>query len=639
MIKVRSRISALLCVALLSAAALLLAGCNLFTPRYTLSVSTQGQGTVTQSIAQKDYLSGTSVVLTATPAASSYFGGWTGDSTDTASTITVVMDGNKTLTAVFGVVTSFSLSADWSSTTTVDSLNTVTALSTGKAAAPLPTRRISEQASAASSGTSSDRIIVTLKRGTAVTASLGSASAGYGRVIRHIDLPSAALQVVKVDTSGGKTLQQALDYYRSLPGVASAEPDVRAHVFGVPNDPYFQYQWDLTQLNMPAVWDSQTASSSVTVAVLDTGLYRPLPDNPPNIALGYNAITRTADTANTIASLDDNGHGTHVADTLAEATNNDLELAGMAYGVTILPVKVMGQDGSGNDSDIVAGINWVINSGGAPRAQIINLSLGSSAPDAALQIAITDAYNAGIAIIAASGNDGADAVSYPAADSNVLSVGATGYNKELAYYSNYGANLDVVAPGGDDSVFPQSSPEYYLDWIWQETIAGYDPSTQTTSYTEGAYGFEGTSMAAPHVSALAALLLSKNPGTSPATIYSRIESTAEDLGVPGRDNTYGYGLIDPAAALSVNITAYPHSQQATGFVDAVDSSRSYSFNAISGSTASFAASVTNGPGKLVLTLYDQAGSLLASSTTSTSPTLSYSVTATGNYRVQVTYAK
>ena len=484
----------------------------------------------------------------------------------------------------------------------------------------------------------SDRIIVTYESGFTPTASFESRLASYGSVLKHIGLPTAPMDVIRVDTTGGKTLQEALTYYRSLPGVTSAETDVRVHAFETPNDPYFDVQWDLSQLNMPAVWDSQTGSFSVTVAVLDTGLYRPLADSPTNIALGYNAITQIADTTTSIVSLDDNGHGTHVTGTLAEAANNGIEAAGMASGITILPVKVLGQDGSGSDVDVIAGINWVINGGGTPRAQIINLSLGSSTADPTLQTAIDNAYVAGIAVIAASGNDGVGTVSYPAAYTNVLSVGATGYNRELAYYSNYGPNLDVVAPGGDDTAFSQTGPQYYLDWIWQETIAGYDSTTKTTSYQEGFYGFEGTSMAAPHVSALAALLLSKYGATQPATLYNEIESTAKDLGVPGRDDTYGYGLIDPVAALSVTISPHDQNQSSTDYVDANTASKSYMINAIVGSSATFNASIDSGPGNIFLKFYDEAGNLLTSSSTSASPNLSYSITATGTYRVEVNYA-
>ena len=305
----------------------------------------------------------------------------------------------------------------------------------------------------------------------------------------------------------------------------------------------------------------------------------------------------------------------------------------MAYGVTLLPVKVLDQTGQGSESDVAAGIEWALQQN--PKPAVINLSLGSSQPSTTLHAALQDAYNAGVAIFAAAGNEGSSQVDYPAAYQDVvMSVGAIGVNKELAYYSNFGPQLDVVAPGGDDTAFPSTSPQSYKDWIWQETIAGYSESTGQTDYTGGLFGYEGTSMATPHVAALAALLKSQNASMTPADIYKRIEDTADDLGAPGRDDTYGFGLIDPTTALGTT-PAHGQNQVVTGAIQVNAAPPSYTFRASANSSASFEANTTSGSGNLKLTLYDSNDVLLTSSAASKTPVLSYTFSGAGVYRIEV----
>jgi serine protease len=454
-----------------------------------------------------------------------------------------------------------------------------------------------------------------------------------GRVVQSVTTRHLTFDAIKIDTSSGKTISDALAYYRSLPEVEDVRPDGIVHALGVsnPNDPDYSWQWDFQQLSMPNVWTT-TTGTGVIVAVVDTGLYRPLADSPTSIQLGYNAITQTADTSGetgtALPSSDDNGHGTQVSSTIAEATNNDVDCAGMAYGVTLLPVKVLDYSGSGYWSDVAAGIEWAISQ--TPMPAVINLSLGGSPGDPSLLQAVEDAYNAGVAVIAAAGNESLSSMDYPAAyQPFVLSVGATGYNKELAYYSNYGSQLDVVAPGGDDTAFSPDTDT--RDWIWQETINGWNGSTThpVTDYADNVIGYEGTSMATPHVSALAALLVSQNSSLTPAQIYNRIELTADNIGAA---NTFGSGLIDPLAALGVSGII----QIVTGPVQVI-TPPSYTFTAASSSAVKFDASLNPASGSLTLKLYDSGNNLLQQSSSGSPPVLSYAFASAGTYRIEVDY--
>jgi subtilisin family serine protease len=233
---------------------------------------------------------------------------------------------------------------------------------------------------------------------------------------------------------------------------------------------------------------------------------------------------------------DDDGHGTHVTGTVAQTTNNGFGVAGVAYGTTIMPVKVLNSAGTGTLQTIADGICYAVDNG----ADIINLSLGGPSGGETLENAVAYAYNNGVVVIAASGNDNA-AVGYPAAyDAYVIAVGATQYNEVRAPYSNYGASLDLVAPGGNTGV--DLNGDGYADGVLQNTFG------DTT--VDWAYWFwQGTSMAAPHVSGVAALLLVRNPSLTPDGVRSVLQSTAEDLGTAGWDSTFGWGLVDAEVAL------------------------------------------------------------------------------------------
>jgi PKD repeat protein len=212
----------------------------------------------------------------------------------------------------------------------------------------------------------------------------------------------------------------------------------------------------------------------------------------------------------------------------------------VAFDAYLMPVKVLDNWGAGTYADIAEGIIWATENG----AHVINLGLGGSEPSMALEEAIAYSYNSGVTLIAATGNDGIDGVCYPAAyDDYVIAVGATRYDETLSYYSNYGLNLDLVAPGGDINV--DQNGDDYEDGILQQTYKIDGDSTISWGYRFT----EGTSMAAAHVSGVAALLIANGNATSPAEVRQALESTAEDKDISGWDIRYGWGIVDAFAAL------------------------------------------------------------------------------------------
>lgn len=255
----------------------------------------------------------------------------------------------------------------------------------------------------------------------------------------------------------------------------------RAPRWNEPNDPLYSEQWNLPAMGAPAGWANTPAGEGVIVAVVDTGVTRVEDLAGTEILEGASFVAGMPDWA------DDNGHGTHVAGTIAQTTNNGLGVAGVAPSAKILPVKVLSGFGGGTSAGVAAGIDWAVDQG----ADVINLSLGSAMPSVVVATAVTKARAAGVIVVAAAGNDGRGAVSWPGAMKEAIGVGATGPDGTLAPYSNYGLGVDIVAPGGD-----KRKPG---GGILQDTISG----------TGHAYtSYQGTSMAAPHVTGAAAVLLS-----------------------------------------------------------------------------------------------------------------------------------
>jgi serine protease len=292
--------------------------------------------------------------------------------------------------------------------------------------------------------------------------------------------------------------------------------------------------------------------AGVTVAVLDTGVAyadRPPFHRSPDLA-GTRFVPGYDFVGNDPYPLDPSGHGTHVASTIAEQTDNGYGLTGLAYGVRIMPVRVLDRQRNGGADVIAQGVRFAAEHG----AKIINLSLSfdpSIGPGQvpALQRAIDDAYARGSLVVASAGNGAQHVISYPARDDHVLAVGATTDHGCLASFSDTGAGLDMVAPGGGNDAAQPGDPRCRSGRaggsIDQVTLKG----ARLDRF--GIVGYVGTSMAAPHVSAAAALVVASGvigADPAPADIVQRLERTARDLGSPGYDESYGWGLVDAGAA-------------------------------------------------------------------------------------------
>ncbi|OEJ24009.1 protease [Streptomyces agglomeratus] len=371
-----------------------------------------------------------------------------------------------------------------------------------------------------------------------------------------------------------KDLSEVMAAFRADTSVASVEPDIRAYAMAVtPNDTDYAKQWDLFEatggMNVPGAWD-KTTGSGVTVAVIDTG-YAAHTDLAGNVVAGYDFISSSAD-ARDGNGRDNNAkdegdwnatdgecgtgskasnsswHGTHVAGTIGATANNTKGVAGIAYSAKIQPVRVLGKCG-GSSADIADAITWA--SGGtvpgvtanATPAKVINLSLGgaSATCPSVYQTAINGAVSRGTTVVVAAGNSNANASGFtPANCSGVINVASTSREGNRSFYSNYGTSIDVSAPGGEtrratDTPGTITTPE--------NGILSTLNSGTTTQSTENYKPYQGTSMAAPHIAGLAALLKSAKSTLTPAEIESAIKANARPL--PGTcTGGCGSGIAD-----------------------------------------------------------------------------------------------
>lgn len=302
----------------------------------------------------------------------------------------------------------------------------------------------------------------------------------------------------------------------------SIDPNYLYHAFEIPNDPEYGKQWNLRSINMESAWN-ESKGQGVTVAVIDTGV-SVVPDlKETKFVPGYDFVNNTPEVT------DDHGHGTHVAGTIAQSTNNNFGVAGIAYGANLMPLKVLGAEGGGTVTDIAEAIRFAADHG----AGVINMSLGGGGDAAVLKEAIDYAHGKGVVIVAAAGNANTNSAAYPARYPNVIAVSALDASGMKAPYSNYGAGVDLSAPGG-------STANGAAGGILQQTI---DPQTGEPFF--GA--FQGTSMAAPHVSGVAALVESVGI-TDPNQVTEILKRSARVI-QEDELNHYGAGQLDAAAAV------------------------------------------------------------------------------------------
>ncbi len=320
------------------------------------------------------------------------------------------------------------------------------------------------------------------------------------------------------------------------PSEAYSQPLGGAEWAGFPNDPKYQYQWHMKQINMPEAW-KLSDGDGVVVAVLDTGVayedyngFHMVEDlEGVKMVKPYDFVT------NTTHANDDHGHGTHVAGTIAQATNNGKGVAGVARNVHIMPLKVLSGSGSGSVAGIADAIRYAADEG----AQVINMSLGGPFPSRVLKKAVQYAHDKGVTVICAAGNDGKKKLGYPAAYPGAVAVAATQFDRTTTFYSNYGKNLDIAAPGGNTRV--DQNGDGQPDGVLQNTIVIGDPTK--SDY----FGFMGTSMAAPHAAGVAALVVGEGI-SDPKAVEQILKDTAmqpEGYSV----EKYGAGLIDAEAAV------------------------------------------------------------------------------------------
>ena len=342
--------------------------------------------------------------------------------------------------------------------------------------------------------------------------------------------------IVVADVPAGDTVESFVESLEDHPSVDYAQPNYLYTFESVSvNDSFVGKQWHLNAMGISEAWDTTMGSSSVIVAVLDTGVDL----NHPDLS---GQLVRPTDVVDSDGSAqDDNGHGTHVAGIIGALANNAKGGAGIAPGVKLMPIDVFGYYETPTKtvfgaltSKVIEGIQYAV----ANDANVINISLGGADYDSALEETIDNAVADGVAVVAAAGNKGENGTHYPSDFDSCISVIATDWDDVRASYSNFGEEKDICAPGGDDNAAPET------DSLILSTY--YDPKSRTSGYA----WMDGTSMASPMVSGVVALMLSTNPALTVSQIKTILYSTAVDLGAPGHDEETGYGRVNGTAAVA-----------------------------------------------------------------------------------------
>lgn len=324
--------------------------------------------------------------------------------------------------------------------------------------------------------------------------------------------------------------QSTVDFIEDLEerkDVVYAEPDHLIQLSHRPSDPYYSTQWHHQAIQTETAWNKSKGSDEVVVAVIDNGIDLNHPDLRDRIVSPYDVVLGTSNTINP------GEHGTHVAGIIASSIDNGYGGSGVAPHARIMPINVFKGEAA-YTSDVIKGIYYAIESG----AEIINMSLGTYDYSFSLDLAIQHAYQSGLVIIAAAGNDSTNRRNYPSSFENVISVSSTTASDAVSSFSNYGFDIDIAAPG----------------------------SHIYSTLSDGAYGYmSGTSMAAPVVSGVAALIWSNERKLSNKEIANRMFETADDLGQKGKDVYYGYGRVNASHALRVKDIKQPDIHEVTDY--------------------------------------------------------------------------
>lgn len=311
------------------------------------------------------------------------------------------------------------------------------------------------------------------------------------------------------------------------------------------DDPLYQFQWHFEQIHVEDAWN-QANGAGVVVAVIDTGVafadsstgLRQVRDlSGTEFVRGYDFVSDDDQ------PHDEHGHGTHVAGTIAQTTNNGYGVAGIAPEAAIMPIRVLDASGRGSTADIAESIRWAADNG----ANVINMSLGGPLPSRIMQDAVAYAHRKGVTVIAAAGNSGWSMPSFPAAYPNVVAVSATQFDRDTTFYSNYGRYIDIAAPGGNTQL--DQNDDGRPDGVMQETLTRENPAAHEFAL------YMGTSMASPHVAGVAALI--HQQGVTHPDRVEEVLQASSTRDVPNfTSEHYGAGLLDAGAATRANVARF-----------------------------------------------------------------------------------